>query len=285
MRNKGFPVGCIILGAALWGLIGLFINHLSDYGSFDLLAVRSLFSSAGIFAFIGMTDRSKLKIQLHDLWMFIGTGIISFAAYNIFYTLAIRLTSMATAAVLLYTSPIFVTIMALFLFKEKLTGKKAAAVACAFIGCVLISGFSDSTAAGIVTGLMSGFCYALYSIFGRFALKKYASVTVTAYTFLFAFIVSAPLAKWGHIVGTLGGENLTWWILYAVFSGIVPYSLYTYGLAFVEAGRAAVMACIEPVVAALAGVFILHEGITVTAVMGICLILGAVVLLQEFKRK
>lgn len=281
MKNKYIPIICIITGASMWGFIGLFVNRLSAYGAADMLAIRSLFSALGLFVFIGIKSPWLLRIRIRDIWIFTGTGIISFAAYNIFYTLAIRYTSMATAAVLLYTSPIFVTIMAALLFGERLSLKKCVAVVLAFSGCVMISGFSGSSAFGLIMGLMSGFSYALYSIFGRFALRKYSAMTVTAYTFLFAFLASAAFADWNGIVSHLNTESAFWWFMYAMLSGLIPYMLYTYGLAYVEASKAAVMACIEPVVAALCGTLIMNEPIGIVTVCGICLILYAVILLRK----
>ena len=45
----------------------------------------------------------------------------------------------------------------------------------AFVGCVLVSGFTGGRMpfAAIVTGIGSGLGYALYSILGSVALKKY----------------------------------------------------------------------------------------------------------------
>ena len=48
----------------------------------------------------------------------------------------------------------------------------------------------------ILFGLGSGFGYALYSIFCKFALEKYSASTVTFYTFLFSAAFSLPLLQY-----------------------------------------------------------------------------------------
>ena len=287
MRNNVIPALCITASAILWGFIGLFLNVLEEFSSAQLLAVRSFFTAAVLFVFMAIKDPKKLYIKLRDIHYFIGTGIVSFAAYNFAYFAAIRLTSMPVAAVLLYTSPIFVTIMSAMFFKEKLTLKKCIAVICAFIGCVLITGLGTDTALsikGLTAGLISGFCYALYSIFGKFALAKYSSLTVTAYTFLFASLAAVPLADFGAMTELITSENIVTLVFFALLSGLVPYLLYTYGLSKTQAGKAAVIACIEPVTAAVAGVTVLGEDMSVRILAGILCILGAVILLQ-YKRK
>ena len=282
-KNNILPFVCITAGAALWGFIGIFLNVLSGFSSADLLVIRSLITAALLFTFIAVKDYRLLKIHLRDIWYFIGTGIISFASYSFAYFAAIRLTSMAAAAILLYTSPIFVTVMSVLIFREKLTLKKAAAVILAFSGCILITGLGTETqlnAKGLCAGLISGFCYALYSIFGKIALKKYSTLTVTAYTFLFASAAVLPLADFGSIRANLDMHNTLILILFALLTGLVPYALYTYGLSRTPAGKAAIIACIEPVTASLAGCFILGEEMSLKTISGIILVLSAVIVLQ-----
>ena len=84
-------------------------------------------------------------------------------------------------------------LMSALFFQERVTGRKAAALIIALFGCACTTGIfsgvgSAVPAFGIFTGIASGFCYALYSIFGHVALKKYDTVTVTAYTFLVAAV-------------------------------------------------------------------------------------------------
>ena len=109
------------------------------------------------------------------------------------------LTSLSAAAVLLYTAPMIVVLLSAVLFGEKLTRWKLAAMVLAFAGCVMTTGVFRENGAldpgAIITGLGAGLGYALYSIFGRYALNRgYAPFTITAYTFLAAAVVLIPLA-------------------------------------------------------------------------------------------
>ena len=281
MNKNYIPTLCVLLGASMWGFIGIFVNRLPNTTAFELLAVRSLVSAIGLLICIFIKDKELFKINIRDIWLFLGTGVVSFGAYTVFYTNAIRLTSMSTAVVLLYTSPVFVTVMAALFFKEKLNLTKIIAVVGAFCGCVLICGFSRAGALGIVSGLMSGFCYALYSIFGAVAVKKYHSLTVTFYTFVFAFLFSVPFVNWqGFIMYSGDTSAVFWFLMYAVFCGLLPYLLYTYGLSKMPSSNAAVMACVEPVVATVLGTVVVGEEISLFQIAGILLVLGAVFILQ-----
>ena len=61
---------------------------------------------------------------------------------------------------------------------------------------------------------------------------------------------------------------------------IAPYTLYTVGLKHCRATRASIMACIEPMTAAVMGTFVLHQPFTEFQLIGILMILGAGFLLQ-----
>ena len=193
-----------MIGASLWGGIGVFFNMLSDVGftQMQVVAIRVAAAAIALTLYLLVTDRSKLRVKLRDCWCFVGTGIVSLVFFNWCYFTAIQMTSLAVAAVLLYTSPIFVMLFSAVLFHESLTPRKLVALAVTFVGCVFVAGVFGGENAysplGIFIGICSGVGYALYSIFGRFALEKgYSSVTISEYTFLFATISAVPLPHLG----------------------------------------------------------------------------------------
>lgn len=135
---------------------------------------------------------------------------------------------------------------------------------------------------GLILGLGSGFFYALYSIFGKFALKKYNSLTVTVYTFLFVTIAVTPVSGVWNVIPLF--SNLNVW-LYMIglgfFSTMLPFLLYTKGLSVIESSRASILATIEPVVAALTGFIIFQEKLTLWQYFGIILVISAIMIVQE----
>ena len=62
---------------------------------------------------------------------------------------------------------------------------------------------------------------------------------------------------------------------------VLPYLFYTRGLEGVEGGKASIIANVEPVVAALNGVVLFHERLSVWVLLGIVCVLGTVVLLAK----
>ena len=280
----------ILLAASLWGTTGIFVRHTTAAGFsvMDLLFFRSAITSFLIFLYIIIKDKALLKIHLKDIWVVIGTGVFSFTFFSFCYFNAMNEVGISIAAVLLYTAPIFVMSMSVILFKEKFTVKKGIAIAVTFIGCCLVSGLNINglsiSVRGLLLGLGAGFGYALYSIFGRYGIiKKYSSLTITFYTFLFAGLASlifiTPVNTIKLAVSSC--DNMFWVISISLFTSLIPYISYTKGLVHVPSGTASVMATVEPVVAAIVSVLIYSEPMGTAKIIGIIAILSSVLLLKE----
>lgn len=281
----------IIIAGLFWGSMGIFVRHLNGLGFTSIQVACLRLTMAGlIFAVILLIkDPKGFKINPKDIPLFLALGLVSILFFTCCYFTAIRLMTMSTAAILLYTSPIWVMILAIIFLKEKISLQKVIALVLAFAGCVLVSGFGGKvTLGGILAGLGSGLGYGLYSIFGTFALKKYTPYTVTCYTFLIAgagsVFVADPADLFSKIANTESIPGLLGFVLLtSVVTAVIPFLLYTLGLNRTTAGKAAVLATIEPVAATLFGVFVMKESIGVIAVLGIFLVLGAIAVLSVKK--
>lgn len=279
----------IVLAGILWGTTGLFVSFLSSFGltSMQMVFIRMFVSAAVFSVFLLIFDRKLFRIRLKDIWIFIGTGIVSFFLFCLFYYMTIEATSASIGAVLLYTSPVFVLIFSALLFKEKITAVKVLACLLTVCGVAFISGItgigSGIPGRALLTGVLSGLCYALYSIFSRFAINRgYNTMTILEYTFLFAFIASVPFSDMGTVIPKLGGSipGYVVAVMFAVVNAVLPYFFFTAGLKDVEAGKASIFVAVEPVVATIVSTVFLREKLEAGGIAGIIMIIAAVVLLN-----
>ena len=285
---------CALLAGIVWGTMSIFVENLKGVGvsTMSIVFLRTTITAVFLGLFLALFKPKLLKINIKDIWIFLGNGILSLVFFTFCYFNAIVKSSAAIAAVLLYTAPVFVMFLSLCFFKEKLTKIKISACVIAIIGCVLTSGLLDGksqvSAEGILFGLGSGFCYALYSIFTLFAIKRgYNSLTIIFYSFLFASLSSMPfadlnntlpiiLSSWSPLLYTLG---------MGVVTAIIPYSLYTTALNNIEASKASIIASIELVVASLVGYFVFRQALSLLGILGIVLVLLSIVILNvNFKK-
>ena len=283
----------VILAGCLWGTMGIFVRYLNAIGleAMEIVEARAALTAAAMFAALVLFRRDLLRVNIRDLWVFAGGGIVSVILFNFCYFQTIQRASLSTAAILLYTSPVFVLLLSVPLFGEKLTKKKILCLMLAITGCALSSGLAGGMALSPMTllfGLGSGFGYGLYSIFSRFALQKgYHPITITAYIFLFGALGGIPLTDFGQLIRVAGadGSNLAYLGTYTLVTTIVPYVAYTTGLQQVENGVAAVLACIEPVMATVFGIFFFSEMPDLSGWLGIALVLAALTILNLQTKK
>lgn len=285
---KKLAAPAVILAGILWGVISIFIRKLSAAGfdSLQICLIRMIIATLCTFVFLLIKSPSLLKIRLKDIWMFIGTGIISIVLFNSFYFYTMIHSEASVAVVLLYTSPVFIMILSAILFKEKINTRKLLALFATILGCVPVSGLLSGshvlTGITLITGLASGLFYALYTIFGKFALKKYNTATVTAYSFLFGLIGSIPLGRPTAIIKTISCDiSLIFWCIgIGIISTALPYIFYTWGLNRMDSGKASILVAVEPLVGALLGIFFYDESHDAFKIIGILLIILAIVLLS-----
>ena len=287
-RQKSGPA-LILLAGVFWGSMGIFVRRLSVYGfsSLQIVTIRMTLAALVFCGVLAVREPAGFKIRARDLPLFLGLGFGSVLFFTVCYFTAISIMSLSTAAILLYTSPIWIMLMSVLFFHERLTRRKLLALALAFGGCVLVSGVSGErlTPAGLLTGLGAGLGYGLYSILGAVALRRYSPYTVTAYTFALAAAGAWLICRPAQMLACFAaaenrGTLLLLCCLTALVTAVIPFLAYTLGLRTVEASRAGILATVEPMVATLFGVLVFSEPLTVLSGLGILLILASVVLLN-----
>lgn len=278
----------ILMAGCLWGIIAIFIKILNGMGfdSLQCVAIRAFFSAVILLIYLMIKNPKQLRIAWKDMGYFLGTGICSIVLFNYCYFKSIEVIGgAAIPALLLYTAPIFVMILSAIFFKEKITVKKLSSLLLTFTGLGFVTGAftgeEKMSIAALILGLGSGLGYALYSIFGKFLVDKYDAITITFYTFGVAAVCVVPMSGIiGKISLFLDEKVILAAVGLAFFSTVLPFMMYTKGLQGVEAGKASILATVEPFVASVVGVLLFHETFTVAKIVGMLLILFSIVFLN-----
>ena len=287
MKNKISTLLPIIAGA-LWGSVGVFVRGFTN-GNIDnvsILVMRVLFAAIMMFVFIAIKDKSLLKINLKDVWVFACGGIVAMFGMNFCYNNAINSLSLSLAGVLLALSPVFVMFLAAILFKEKITARSIVCMIFALIGCTMASGvigggeiaFSTS---GILFGIAAAFFYGLTSIFSKIAMEKgYHALTMTFYSMLILAIVLLPFADWklvGEYVMVSPANNIIFILMHSLCTAVLPYHL---ALSNVDASLASILvAGAEPSAAMIFGIIFFAEMPSVVSILGLVVTIVALTIL------
>ncbi|KXH81750.1 DMT family transporter [Sporosarcina sp. HYO08] len=275
-----------IAGAVCWGLIGLLIAPLYARGftAWDVVAIRAIFTFLILILLMVLFYRDQLQTRLKDHLFFAGSGIFSIALFNFFYFEVFSRSSLSLAVTLLYTGPLFVTILSWLFFKESLTIRKGIALVLAITGCAFVVGLLPSGQESIplttlLMGVLSGFCYALYSIFSKPVTKRYSALTITTYTFLYTSVFMLLTSDITTKIGQF--QYVDVWIsavLLALVATVIAFIFYTTGLKHLEASKASILATIEPLVAVITGLLFLGEQLQGWQMVGIVLVLYSAIL-------
>lgn len=178
MKNR-FAYLWIMAAASLWGMIGAYVTYLYDAGftPTQVVSLRLLLAAFFLVIFTVIKNKEHLAIRFHDTKYFIGTGIISIVFFNWCLFNAIQETSISIAAILLYTAPVFVTILSVVMFKEAMTVRKMIALPITLAGCLLVIGvfpLANETVSlyGIILGVGSGFFLRTLQHLRQISIKK-----------------------------------------------------------------------------------------------------------------
>ena len=280
----------VMFAACLWGCTGLFVGRIGGAGltSMEIVVCRGILAAVVLAPIMLAIDPALFRIKWKHLWCFIGTGLLSMLFFNYCYYSNIQETSPAVAVVLLFTSPVFATLMARVFFKEKITWNKVVALVLILIGCALVTGLmgeSDTiTRRGLILGLCSGFGYALYLIFSRAALNRgYSPVTVTFYTFLLSAVGGVFLVDLSHLTDTaLTGGAALWWPLmaYVLIGTVGAYCMYTAGLRHIDTSKAALLKALEPASTTVLQILVLGIWPDTWGLIGVGVIMLAIIILN-----
>lgn len=295
---KGYLM--IALAGSLWGTVGLFGKIFFSYGFEPKLVVfcRLFVGFLIMFIFIFLKDKKLFKIDKRGLKYTALTGFFSQALFNLLYFEAIKRTTIATAVILLYTSPIFLIIMGRIFYKEWLTSIKISALFLCIIGCFLtVTGGSLDTlninSLGVLMGIGAGFTYALVTIISKAIIDDYHPLTIILYGFLFGWIFLVPFS---HPLNLLHVKYNLPVVASIVGLGLVPtvlaYILYITGLSYgVEASKAGIICSMEIVVSVIISYLFFKEVILGVKLLGIIMALGSIFIVQfnkyaiPFKKK
>ncbi len=293
-QTKGYIM--IFMAGVLWGTIGYFVKNLTGVGaSSELTAFMRLFMGFWILAFVMICKGgiSMFKIDKSGLIYCMALGLLTQAMFNYLYNMSIGRVGVATASILLYTSPVFVCVMSSVLFKENINKQKIIALILNIFGCFLmVTGGSVAnfklSFIGIILGLISAFLYSLVSIIGKITSSSIHPFTIVFYSFLFGWLsLGAYIRPWYTIIAVSSVEFWTYSFGFGLIPTVGAYLLYMGGLKKnLELARVPIIASVETVVATLLGVFIFRESIGVinTVGMGI-LILSIAIMNYKFKQR
>lgn len=279
----------IILAGICWGTSSIFVHVLAPFGysSLQMVATRGTVAAISMMIYVLANNKNLYQVKPRELVLFILGGVAVYLTSSAYYS-SMQLTSVSTAVILMYTSPVLVMIYSVAFMGERLTKLKLISVVCMFVGCALVSGVIGGMkfdTFGILLGFGSSIAYTAYNIFTKIQMKNKSNpVSASMYCFIAMSIVSLFFSEPVEYL-SLTAQNPLLLIPILIALGIMtcflPYFLYTLALKSLPVGTASALGIVEPLAATIFSITLLGEQVSIASVSGIILILVAVYMLSK----
>jgi drug/metabolite transporter (DMT)-like permease len=300
--SRGYTIA--LVSAAILSTTAILIRYLTQTYQIPALVLafwRDSFVALTLLPILGLLSPILLKVKRQDLY-YLGIYGFVLAVFNSLWTTSVVLNGAAVSTVLAYCSAGFTALLGWWFLKERLDWAKLLAVALSLGGCVLVSGALEpavwsSNLSGILTGTLSGLCYAIYSLMGRSAAQRGLNPwTTILYTFGFAaaFLLIFNLLPVKPFPGTatrpadllwLGNAVAGWGVLFLLAAGptLAGFGLYNMSLGYLPSSVANLIVTLEPAFTAASAYFLFGERLNGIQVGGSLMILSGVVFLRIYE--
>lgn len=235
---------------------------------------------------------SKASIDKKDIPLFILCGITGVAINQIMFVKGLSLTSAIHSSLLSLATPIFITIIALWLIKEKFSINKFMGLALGIGGATLlvlvkdVQSSNSSSLLGDMFVLINAVSYAFYMVIVRPLMEKYNALHVLRWVFTFGAIFILPIAlpdfiatDWS-VFGTAQWVALAFVVLFVTF---ISYLFTVYGLQALGPSVTGAYIYTQPVFATIIAMVFAGEHFTMIKALAAVLIFSGVYLVNRKK--
>ena len=280
-----------------WGASFVFTKHLlTDLQPTYIIFLRLLLASIIFLLFSIIIFGKKMMIARKDFPYFIGLTFFEPFLYFLFETYSLQLCDASVVAVIIATIPLFISILAIFYFKERLSALNFFGIGISIFGIVIMlyPNFLDSSFS--FTGIALAFGAVLCTLGYNFFLKKipvtYSPIVVITWQNLLGLIAFLPVIFIFNKSESLAIQtqtlydpiNFTYLLLLAVFCSSLAFILYVNALRVIGMAKTSIFTNLIPVITAIISFFLLHEQFTIYKILGIFIAISGILLVQIKKR-
>ncbi|WP_406657433.1 EamA family transporter [Methanolobus sp. ZRKC2] len=283
----------LITGSIIFGMLGIFVDQLDAVPTLPMIFYKQFFGLLSLMVFIIIAGKlATIKPHKKKRYLLL-LGIINTTTL-LTYFICIRYTSFSVAILLLYTAPMYVTLLSAPILKETITRKGLVALCFSLIGLLFIvdleAGIEGLRAGGseyligITAGILSGLSFGIEIINIRYIKDDYSSVAQLFWYTLIGIVLLLPFA--GDVSKPVLIDNLGMLILFGAVNTALAALLYVSGIAQIKAQTGSILALFEPVSGIFFDFTVVHTPIHANTLIGcFFILLGAAMAVTEKSSK
>jgi len=276
-----------LLTICIWSSLELSGKLLgTEISPFAITAWRFIIGGAVIAPFaVRQMVHNKHSLDKSSLLSFGALGFLNVVVSMLLLQLAIYFGKASLTAMIVSMNPLFVSVFAIFILRERLSGIQILSLVVGIAGLGLIicaerdlgSGLYLNLPLGILFAILASITFALYTVLTKRLVARHGNLITNSMSFLIGGIL---LALINHVIGKsmLFEPNLRS-ILLIVYLGLVvtglAYVLYFEGMKQLTASRASIYFFLKPAIASILAYLVLQEKLGALQIAGMMLIMLA----------
>lgn len=277
----------LITGSVIFGMLGIFVDKLDSMPTISLIFYKQFFGMLALLIFIAGTGKIQQIIPSKKKRYLFLLGMINTATL-VAYFICIRYTSFSIAILLLYTAPMYVTLLSPLTLGEKVTKKGIIALLLSLAGLLSIvdpqTVFRDLADTeyiiGIIAGMVSGFAFGCEIMIIRYMKDDYSSIAQLFWYTLIGVIIIFPFGS--QVPQAILIDNLGTLLFFGAVNTAFAAVLYVDGISQLKAQTGSIIALIEPVSGIIFDCTVLHTPMSMNTFIGcIFILLGAAMAVLE----
>jgi drug/metabolite transporter (DMT)-like permease len=292
-RSASTSIGVVmaITAAVMWGTNGVIARFLLVQGitPLTLVEARSIIAAVGMGILLLFAARSRFQVQRRDLPLLLLFGL-ALAVVTYSYFLAVQFLPVTIAVMIQYTGPTLIALYTALVMRRVPPLRIWVALALTLAGIALLAGLADLlsgssakgvTLIGVLIAAVSAFIMAFYMLVGERLGKRLHPQTSVFYGFTMAALLWLVIQPpWRFQTAALAPGALPLVAAVGIIGTLIPFGLFLAAINRLDATRAAILATVEPVTAALLSWVLLGEGLDAWQVVGGLLVLVGVTVVQ-----
>lgn len=289
-NTKSFRYLLILLAVIFWGTSFVATKTLlEELKPVTIIILRLIIASLLLTTIAIYTKRNfSLNLKSHG-WIFILALIAVFHLW--IQVTGLQYTTAANTGWIIGTAPVFMAVMGLFFFKEKITLLALSGILLSVFGLLMLIGKGDITNIGLIENkgdllvLGSAFTWGVYSMVNKKISLTYSPLMTILYLFLMMAILIIPFNLDKETISSVVQLSLLGWAM-VVFLGLfcsgIAYVIWAQALRDMESAKVGAFLYLEPLITVIAAWFFLREEITLLMMIsGLLITLGVIIVNKE----
>lgn len=287
------PVLALIITNIIWGAASpIFKLALQNMPPFTLAFVRFFFAGL-IFVYFVLRHWQKLTWR-QFIWICFG-AFFSVTVNISFFFMALPKTESINAPIIASSQPIFLYLFSILILRERSHKRIFWGILVSFIGVMVIIlspllmngglslGAKESALEGNLFLVIATLGVVVETLIFKRILKEVNHYMVTFISFMFGALSFVPLMLMELQTWSFASVDYRGWlgiIFGVVFSSAIAYALFNYGMSKINAQEIGIFSYIDPVIAVLLAIPLVHEYPTPYFYIGSFFVFAGIVLAE-----